>query len=74
MRYEYNLGKVVMAPKGEYDDGTLYEKLDFVTYNGSSYVDKGETRNNLPTNQTYWQLLAERGSSGGGGMYRGIMC
>lgn len=64
MRYSYNLGKVLLIPKGEYDGSTTYEKLDFVTYNGSSYVAKEETRGNLPTNESYWQLLARGGSVG----------
>lgn len=55
------LGKVGMVLKGEYNGSTEYQKLDVVTYNGESYSAKNNTTGNLPTNTTYWQLLAEKG-------------
>lgn len=55
------LGKVGMVLKGEYNNATNYQKLDVVIYNGQSYVAKENTTGNLPTNTTYWQLLAEKG-------------
>ena len=56
------LGTVAMTPKGEYDSSAYYEKLDIVTYNGSSYVAIQSTNGNLPTNTAYWQLLAQKGA------------
>lgn len=56
------LGTVAMTPKGEYDSSAYYEKLNVVTYNGSSYVAIQNTHGNLPTNTTYWQLLAQKGA------------
>lgn len=33
-----DLGKVMVTPKGEYNANKTYERLDLVTYEGSSYV------------------------------------
>jgi hypothetical protein len=44
---------------GVYDNGTAYVTGDSVSYNSSSYVAKLSTTGNLPTDTTYWQLLAE---------------
>ena len=35
-----NDGRVLMIPKGEYNSATTYEMLDFVYYQGRSYVCK----------------------------------
>ena len=58
------LGKVTITPKGAYDGSTTYYRLDTVTYNGSSYMAKDTTIGNLPTNTTYWELLAQKGDTG----------
>lgn len=58
------LGIVGMDFKGEYNSATRYEKLNVVSYNGSSYCAKGDTVGNLPTNTDYWDLLVEKGSKG----------
>jgi hypothetical protein len=39
---------------------------DAVSYNGSSYICKLASTGNLPTNTTYWDLLAQQGASGSG--------
>ena len=52
--------------KGAYAGGTAYVKNDNVSYNGSSYIAKSNTTGNLPTNATYWDLLAEKGADGSG--------
>jgi len=62
-----NLGRVAMASKGEYSSETSYEKLDIVTYEGSSYVCKKDSIGNLPTNTEYFDVLAEKGQSGENG-------
>lgn len=56
-------GRVLLMPKGDYDPTVTYELLDIVSYNGSSYIAKGTTTGNLPTNTTYWQLSAYRGQA-----------
>ena len=58
------LGKVMMIAKGDYSDAEQYEKLDFVMYNGCSYVAKQSTIGNIPTNEDYWQLLSGKGDTG----------
>lgn len=57
----YNLGRVLPIFKGEYDNDELYTNLDVVYYNGSSYVAKGETQGNLPTDNNNWQPVAMAG-------------
>lgn len=59
-----DLGKVAYLSKGAYSSSTQYEKNDVVTYQGSSYVSLQSTQGNAPTNTTYWQLLAEKGTKG----------
>ena len=59
-----NLGRVAMASKGEYSSATSYERLDIVTYAGSSYVCKKDSIGNLPTNTEYFDVLAEKGTKG----------
>lgn len=49
---------------GEYNSQTNYEKLNVVTYQGSSYCALKDTTGNLPTNSEYWQLYAEKGDKG----------
>ena len=59
-----DLGKVAYLSKGAYSSSTQYEKNDVVTYQGSSYVSLQATKGNAPTNTTYWQLIAEKGTKG----------
>lgn len=59
-----DLGKVAYLSKGTYNSATQYEKNDVVTYEGSSYVSLQATKGNAPTNTTYWQLIAEKGTKG----------
>lgn len=58
------LGKVAITPKGEYNNATTYQNLDLITYQGGSYLALKETTGNLPTNNEYWQLIAEKGKDG----------
>ena len=62
-----NLGRVAMVSKGEYSSATSYERLDIVTYEGSSYVCKKDSIGNLPTNTEYFDVLAEKGQNGENG-------
>lgn len=58
------LGRVSIILKGEYNSTTNYEKLDIVSYNGSSYACLKESVGVLPTDTNYWQLVAEKGEQG----------
>jgi hypothetical protein len=49
---------------GEYSEATSYTTGDSVSYLGSSYVAIQDTTGNLPTNATYWQIVAEKGDQG----------
>ena len=58
---QYNLGRVLPSFRGEYNAATTYIPLDIVYYLGSSYVCKQNAQNILPTNTTYWQIVAMKG-------------
>jgi hypothetical protein len=55
------LGVVGIKNCGEYNSETNYEKLNVVTYQGSSYCALKDTVGNLPTDTEYWQLYAAKG-------------
>ena len=67
-----SLGKVMIVPKGEWNKDNTYNRLDIVTYNGSTYIAlKNGFSNKAPVieslnkiNETYWALIAERGKDG----------
>ena len=52
--------------KGAYDAGTAYLVNDTVSYNGSSYICILASTGNLPTNATYWTVMAQKGTDGTG--------
>lgn len=52
--------------KGDYDPATAYTVDDGVFYNGSSYRCILNSTGNVPTNVTYWFLLAQKGTDGTG--------
>ena len=54
------------AYKEVFSSTTTYLKNNIVSYNGSAYIAKSETTGNLPTNEIYWGLLAQRGVDGEG--------
>jgi hypothetical protein len=58
------LGIVAISNKGEYNSETNYEKLNVVTYQGSSYCAKKPCKGIVPTNSEFWQLYAEKGETG----------
>ena len=66
MAETFNLGKIALTPKGVFSTYTTYEKLDVVTYNGSSYIALRTTTGNIPVpnGSVYWQMIAEKGSTG----------
>ena len=60
-----NLGNVAIVPKGIWNATQTYEKLNTVTYNGSSYIaTKPVSAGILPTNTSYWQMIASKGDKG----------
>ena len=52
--------------KGNYAAETAYVINDAVFYNGSSYICKLASTGNLPTDTTYWDLMAQQGAAGAG--------
>lgn len=57
-------GIIGFVPRGQYSDTETYDFLQFVYYEGSTYVAKKETTGNPPAeNNEFWQILA-RGQVG----------
>lgn len=52
-------GRVLLMPKGDYDNTATYTTLDVVIYGGLPYVAKQTTTGNLPSDTTYWQKLVD---------------
>lgn len=52
--------------KWAYSGATAYVVNDVTTYNGSSYICILASTGNLPTNTTYWSVLAAKGTDGSG--------
>lgn len=54
-----------LVPKGAYDNSTDYAVGDYVTYLGTSYVMFLDApAGTLPTDTSYWQILASKGNTG----------
>lgn len=59
------LGKVSVVPKGSWISNESYEKLDIVTYEGSSYMAKENVSVGIPvSNETYWLKMVDKGPKG----------
>ena len=58
---EINLGAIKFNWKGAYAGGTAYAVDDVVSYQGTSYVCILASTGNLPTDTTYWNVMAEGG-------------
>jgi hypothetical protein len=56
-----------LNPLGEFNPLTSYVTGDSVSYQGSSYVAIQATTGNLPTNNLFWQVIAEKGADGATG-------
>jgi hypothetical protein len=52
--------------RGAYSAVVTYGINDAVSYGGSSYICILESTNNVPTNTTYWNILAAKGLDGEG--------
>lgn len=60
-----NLGRVSIVPKGTWNANNVYNRLDAVVYDGSSWIAKKQNTGQLPgEGSDAWQLLAERGADG----------
>ena len=56
------LGKVGTTPKGEWSASVTYERLDWVTYQGSSYIALAQNTNSTPSdNNSNWMVAAKHG-------------
>lgn len=51
-------GKIAIRPRGEYNNSTLYEFLDLVTYDYATWICKKASQGNIPSkNSEYWQWM-----------------
>lgn len=52
-------GRILIMPKGNYNDITTYEMLDLVNYNGKSWLAKKTSVGIVPStaNSEYWQEM-----------------
>ena len=65
IRSEFAVGDKI-NPRGRWQAGTTYERLDIVLLNGSSYIATEQTDTRPSPTAKGWQLLAQRGAGGGG--------
>lgn len=56
-----NAGRILIMPKGNYDESAQYEMLDLVYYNGASWIAKKTVSGIAPSESEYWQKIAESG-------------
>lgn len=61
----YELGRIGLNLRGSYDAAMTYQRLDTVTYNGSSYVALENCSGILPSDTERWMMLAQGGSRTG---------
>jgi len=59
-----DLGKVSITWRGAYDGSTAYTPKDAVVYNNASYICTANTTGNLPTDTSYWNVMAAKGVDG----------
>jgi len=64
MAQSTNLGQVRMNLAGEYSATKTYQRLDIVSYQGSSYIALKDTLNVLPTVTDNWMLNSSKGEKG----------
>jgi hypothetical protein len=61
------IGPAGLTWKGAYNASASYVSDDAVGYNGASYFCIAPTTGNIPTNETYWALMASQGAKGDAG-------
>ena len=59
-----DLGKIAQTLEGEYTPSKIYNKLDTVSYEGSSYTSKLDNNDKPVSDSTFWQLTAQKGDAG----------
>ena len=59
-----DLGKVSITWRGAYDGSTAYTPKDAVSYQNASYICTANTTGNLPTDTSYWNVMAAKGVDG----------
>lgn len=55
-------GKILIIPKGDYNSTKIYEMLDLVKYDGTSWLAKKDVPAGIEpteTNSEYWQNMFE---------------
>jgi len=52
------LGKVSVTPRGVHVPGTVYDYLDIVTLNGTTYLSKSSENDYALSNTTHWMVIA----------------
>ena len=62
-----NLGRVTVVPRGAYSAGAEYERLDVVSYGGSSWMALQNVTGVTPSAGQYWMQIAAKGSDGSNG-------
>ncbi len=58
------LGKILLTPKGTYNNSTTYEKFDVIQHEGSTYLVLKGVVGETPPDEEYYQLMAARGADG----------
>lgn len=58
------LGKVGFSPRGEWNEETAYERLDVVSFIGSSFVSLFDDNKAPLTDATKWMPVAKKGDKG----------
>lgn len=59
-----DLGKISTTLEGDYNSSLIYNKLDMVLYDGSSYTSKIDNNSQPITDNSAWQLTASKGQTG----------
>lgn len=52
------------VPRGEYDPGATYKRLDIVSHEGNSYIVKKQCTGVVPTVGEFYMLASKRGADG----------
>lgn len=56
-------GRVAIVPKGDFDIGSSYERLDMVFYEGNSYVAKKDVYGIYPVDTEFWMQSTDGAKS-----------
>ena len=59
---QIDIGKLKPTWKSAYNNSTAYVVDDMVSYQNQSYICKLASTGNVPTNTTYWDLIAAKGT------------